>query len=51
MRSAVAFLRDLAASLRIWFINPACPWCADRPSNLEVHFRIAHAGDQMRRPR
>jgi hypothetical protein len=40
------FLRDLVASIGIWFVRPKCPFCLERTHNLEAHVHIDHAGDQ-----
>lgn len=39
------WLRDLPGALAIWFLNPRCPWCYERTSNLEAHMHIEHAGE------
>jgi hypothetical protein len=41
----IHLLRDLVASIGIWFVKPKCPFCLQRTSNPEAHVHIDHAGD------
>jgi hypothetical protein len=46
VKSLGQFLRMVLVNIRIFALNPRCPWCGQHTPAIEDHYRVDHAGDE-----